>query len=152
MAHVRWSERQIEPVVHELPFLALWLNVESKQLSNSDQTNTLKAIPVFVGFNPIASVEAEGFSGFVHVSALLESCTMVPDECGLYMILRLNRNPPSFPPKGPGGHFKGIDPNVPIAILEQKWVADSLVIYIDKAGGTNGPKCSDHTLRQRLSQ
>jgi len=54
--------------------------------------------------------------------------------------------------EAPCGRFKDREPNVPISTLQSKWVDGTIVLYIGKAGGTNGAKWSDHTLQQRVQQ
>lgn len=103
-------------------------------------------------FNSLNSMKEEGFSGFIFIHALFSSCQMVPDQPGIYMVLYPSPKRPVFLSKGSGGFFKSRDPNIPVELLQNKWVDDTLVVYIGKAGGTNGAKWSEHTLRQRLSQ
>ena len=57
------------------------------------------------------------------------------------------RRAPGFLAIGTGGHFKGKDPNVPIARLAREWVDGALVVYVGQAGTR-----SAGTLRKRIHQ
>lgn len=61
-------------------------------------------------------------------------CSVIDDVPGVYLILRRSIEPPIFLEKGTGGEFKGIDPNVPVGLLKEKWVEGTEIIYIGKAG------------------
>jgi hypothetical protein len=95
----------------------------------------------------INNVRNGGFQGFLTVSALRKSgCHEVPEEQGVYLVLRPKSAPPVFTAHSTGGHFKGKDPTVPISSLENAWVERALVLYIGKAGGPG----KQPTLRSRL--
>lgn len=64
------------------------------------------------------------------------------------MVLRTIMDEPIFLEKGSSGYFKGTDPNVAIKILQEKWVYNTPVVYIGKAGG----KKNKTTLRSRILQ
>lgn len=64
------------------------------------------------------------------------------------MVLRIITKEPFFLDKGSGGYFKGTDPNVAIKILQEKWVYNTPVLYIGKAGGEG----KEATLRSRILQ
>lgn len=84
-----------------------------------------------------------GFKGFIPVSALSErGLKMIPDVPGVYMVLRVSEGAPEFLETGSGGHFKGKNPNVPVAELAANWVDGTPVVYIGKAT----------SLRKRISQ
>ena len=85
------------------------------------------------------------FQGFVTVKELRENIRIVPNYGGVYVVLRPKDDKPVFLEEGTGGFFKGKDPNVPISQLEAKWIADSSVLYIGKAG-----KTANRGLRKRL--
>ena len=80
------------------------------------------------------ALEAAGFTGFLPVKQLRQSLADVPPAGGVYVVLRLATQAPHFRVVGSGGHFKGEDPNVPVATLRAKWVPDASVVYIGKAG------------------
>lgn len=103
------------------------------------------AIAMMVG--SINDIRRRGFCGFVSISALQTSkCREVPEEPGVYLVLRPSWAEPAFLRKSTGGGFKGKDPTVPIAQLQSAWVKKALVLYIGKAGG-QGKKA---TLKSRL--
>jgi hypothetical protein len=78
---------------------------------------------------------SSGFNGFVQVGQLMENgCSVINDAPGVYLILRCSTEPPVFLEKGTGGWFKGIDPNVPLSVLREKWVEGTEIMYIGKAG------------------
>jgi hypothetical protein len=100
-----------------------------------------------VNFESIGVIRQSGFEGFVTIFALQTSnCDQVPNEPGVYLILRSNTTPPDFLTESIGGHFKGKNPTVAVSKLQSKWVENSLVLNIGKAGGGKA------TLRSRLRQ
>ena len=101
-----------------------------------------------VDFDNIDSIKNSGFLGFKKVKELFLNDSSIPEKMGVYMILYIGQQPPEFLKVGTGGHFKGKNPNVPIAVLDENWVENTCVIYIGKAGGVD----SRATLRSRLRQ
>lgn len=98
-------------------------------------------------FDTITGVMEYGFVGFQTKSVLRESkFAGVPDVAGVYLVLRDPSAPPVFSEKSAGGHFKGKDPAVTLAVLQSSWVSGAAVLYIGKAGGGT----SSSTLRRRL--
>jgi hypothetical protein len=98
-------------------------------------------------FESIEQIGDHGFQGFRTVSWLQTSaCREVPDEQGVYLVLRPERTHPTFLQQSTGGHFKGKDPAVPPAKLAGKWANGPIVVYIGKAGRSEGRA----TLRSRL--
>jgi len=89
----------------------------------------------FIGFMAIKEFWAQGYDG-------------IPDQPGIYAILRRSLDPPVFLSVSIGGHFKGKNPTVAISILQQRWVSGTEVIYIGKAGG----KKLKSTLRKRINE
>ena len=90
-------------------------------------------------------VVAAGFSGLYTIAALQASRpSAVPDEPGVYLLLRDSRSPPVFVARSTGGWFKGRDPSVGKDVLQGAWVPSSQVLYIGKA--------ATQTLRKRLAQ
>lgn len=78
---------------------------------------------------------SSGFKGFIRVGQLMENgCSLIDDAPGVYLIIRRSTEPPVFLEKGTGGWFKGIDPNVPVSALRDKWVEGTEIMYIGKAG------------------
>ena len=88
-------------------------------------------------------MESSGFEGFVTVTDLWDGgLKMIPDVPGIYVVLRVSERAPEFLETGSGGHFKGKNPNVPVAELAANWVDGTPVVYIGKAT----------SLRKRISQ
>jgi len=92
-----------------------------------------------------------GFKGFVKISELINNYNLIPEERGVYLILKSD-TPMPFLKIGNGGYFKKKDPNVDIEILQQKWVENSQILYIGQAGGIRKGTWSNSTLRKRLKQ
>lgn len=79
---------------------------------------------------------AAGFTGFKTVKQMNNGgLSSVTEAQGVYMILYLSSSGemPKFLPVGTGGFFKGEDPNVSIAELQNNWVEGTPVVYIGKA-------------------
>jgi hypothetical protein len=96
----------------------------------------------------VDDLKALGFVGFRPITELTLNTAIIPNIQGVYCVLYSQDDEPDFVEPGCGGHFKGKDPNVSKAVLQQSWVSTSNIIYIGKAGGA-GKKAS---LRSRLSQ
>lgn len=90
----------------------------------------------------ISQYMAEGFDGFISVSELRESMFLIPEEAGVYVVLRSSKAEPQFLEKGTGGFFKGKNPNVSIAELTENYVYGTKTLYIGKAT----------SLRERIGQ
>jgi len=101
-----------------------------------------------INFNDIESIKKSGFSGFVTIESLMENSTVIPNEKGIYLVLRTSQEPCEYLEKGTGGFFKKRDPNIPLSELLANWVDSTLVVYIGKAGSDKG----NATLRSRLRQ
>lgn len=101
-----------------------------------------------MNYNDINELKRNGFEGFKTIKSLMENDSCIPVEKGIYLIIYNKELTPSFLPTGSGGHFKGKNPNVPIELLKKKWVNNTKVIYIGKAGNITGSA----TLRSRLRQ
>ena len=100
----------------------------------------------------IQSLRAQGFEGFLTIRDLracnLECVPGKPGDIGVYVVLRSEHGQPQFLQTSTGGRFKGRDPNVAIDALRAKWVPESRLIYLGKAGAPGKPA----TLRSRLRQ
>lgn len=81
----------------------------------------------------ISQYMSEGFDGFIRVSELRENTSLLPDEAGIYVVLRVSKEEPQFLEKGTGGFFQGNDPNVSLAELRENFVVGSKTVYIGKA-------------------
>ncbi len=67
---------------------------------------------------------------------------------GVYAVVYPSQAHPKFLECGCGGWFRKKDPNVDIKELEKRWVPNSRVLYIGKAGAPN----ENVDLRDRISQ
>lgn len=78
------------------------------------------------------------FEGFITVNDLRTGkINKVPNESGVYLVLREEESPPVFLNKNPGGRFKGKDPTVDKQTLLSNWVEGTRVIYIGKGNNLN---------------
>lgn len=98
-------------------------------------------------FSSTRGIEEDGFRGFETVESLWNDKACIPKTKGVYLVLDPNGKSDFINP-GVGGFFKGKDPNVSTAELNDNHVADSLIVYIGKAGGPS----SMATLQSRLGQ
>lgn len=103
-------------------------------------------------YTGVDGLRSDGFTGFVTVRDLRASkLSCVPgmrDDIGFYVMLRMQEGLPTFLSASTGGHFKGRDPNVALDMLRGRWIADSPIVYIGKAGAPG----KSATLRSRLKQ
>lgn len=99
-------------------------------------------------FKTVKELKDLGFIGFKSMRELFDDCTVISKARGVYMVLYVAKELPSFVNVGSGGHFKGKDPNVLTEVLKDEWVDDTIVVYIGKAG-KDGSKA---TLLSRLKQ
>lgn len=94
-------------------------------------------------FQSVSQIKEAGFCGFVTVESLFNfGYASIPEEGGVYMILRRSVSKPVFLSKGTGGYFKEKEPNVDIDVLKANWVEGTCVMYIGKAT----------SLKKRISQ
>lgn len=101
-----------------------------------------------MNFNSLDEIKQAGFEGFKTMQELFASSSQLPAKKGVYLILNLDKELPSFLEVGSGGFFKGKNPNVTIDELKRNWVDTALVVYIGKAGSDT----SSATLKSRLRQ
>ncbi len=95
---------------------------------------------------PVPKGRSRGFDGYRTVRSLRnKGVDAVPEEPGVYRVMRPGIAPPRFLAQGAGAWFKGKDPNVPLSRLQQEWVESALVLYIGRAGAD-----SNETLRKRI--
>ena len=72
-----------------------------------------------------------GYSGFRPLLTL--DLDRVPTGGGVYAVIRPTTDPPTFLNRSRGGHFKGQDPTVDIAVLDANWVDGAETLNIGKA-------------------
>jgi hypothetical protein len=89
----------------------------------------------------------KGFEGFVRFADLPGAA--VPRAAGVYVVIRESDAPPDFVPVSHAGRFKGRDPTVPIDVLADKWVNGAHLLYVGKAGSSEG---GNRGLRRRLDE
>lgn len=87
-------------------------------------------------FDSVSSLRAEGFSGFVSVRTLkTDGYNDVPQEPGVYIVVRDKETTPVFLSESGAGHLNGDNPTLPVSDLEENWVKNAKVLYIGRAGG-----------------
>lgn len=90
-------------------------------------------------FQSLDALRETGFGGFASISTLMRTeCAEVQNVPGVYLVLRPSIAAPEFLEQSTGGHFKGKNPTVSISVLQQRWVEGAMVLYIGKAGPTEG--------------
>lgn len=76
----------------------------------------------------------EGFSFAGKIKEWEKWIANIPQENGVYVVIRKEDDVPVFCEIGSGGHFKGKNPNVSIEKLAKKWYySDNRVMYIGRA-------------------
>lgn len=98
-------------------------------------------------FNDIEQIKNAGFVGFKAMKDLFADSSTIPKIKGVYLVLNPT-NKVEFLTVGTCGHFKGENPNVSIAKLQENWIEKTIVLYIGKAGKAG----SAVTLQSRLKQ
>ena len=92
-------------------------------------------------------MKEKGFIGFKTIDYLNNDYNIIPQRMGVYFVINQCLEH-SFLTNSVGGHFKGKNPTVNLAILKNNWVDGASVLYIGKAGGLN----SNSNLKKRLKQ
>jgi len=87
-------------------------------------------------FNSVKDIAALGFQGFARIADYPNWRLSVPDGQGVYVVISQVPHNPEYLESGSGGFFRGRDPNVAIALLRNRWVSDTVLLYVGKAGGT----------------
>ena len=81
-------------------------------------------------------LEAEGFQGFFAVGQLhAEGCEGLPNEPGVYAMIRESLAPPEFLANNVAPIYRGQDPTQPIEVLSERWVPGVQVLYLGCAPG-----------------
>jgi hypothetical protein len=94
-----------------------------------------------------AGMTARGFVGFERFKGI--ALDRVPSKPGVYVVLREKDSRPAFLDRSPAGWFKGQNPTVPVAELEESWPDGAHCVYIGKAGSGNS---GGRGLRERLKE
>ncbi|MBO4662955.1 MAG: hypothetical protein J5663_00915 [Bacteroidaceae bacterium] len=76
-----------------------------------------------------------GFEGFKSVRELMDSCSVIPNQMGVYVVLREKDDHPVILDKRPSCQNESDYPSYAKAELERNWVDGSHIVYIGKAGG-----------------
>ena len=121
----------------------------SKEIVSQKTKNNNEDIKLNIDFKKdvVDSLRNNEFEGFITIQQAIIDKTLIPSVKGVYMIY-MDDPKPNFVSNGTGGFFKNEDPNVTIETLKQKWVKNSLVLYIGKAGTKEGKA----SLQSRLKQ
>lgn len=85
-------------------------------------------------FESIETIKRNGFEGFVSVKNLCNNRSCIPKKMGVYLVILPEEFKIEFSQENLSGYRGGRNPTVPISILEHKWVSDTVVLYIGKAG------------------
>ena len=99
----------------------------------------------------IDEIKSFGFKGFFPIAELRKNLLSIPDERGVYLILSSGKEF-VFLNNGTGGYFKKKNPNVDLSTLKNKWIENTVILYIGQAGGIRNGKWSNSTLRMRLKK
>lgn len=102
-------------------------------------------------FTSVNVLTGKGFEGFKTIEELFRDCSSIPRVKGVYMVIGGDNKKPEFVQNGVGGYFKGQNPNVAIDLLKAKWVYDTVVLYIGKAGVVCSSSSALQTLKKRIS-
>ena len=102
-------------------------------------------------FNSIDELKDNGFKGFITISELNNDPSCIPKEKGVYMVVFKGVRRPKFVEKGTGGFFKNRDPNKSLDYLKDRWVKNTIVLYIGKAGGEGTQETLNDRIKKYLS-
>lgn len=89
--------------------------------------------------NIIEHLKLSDFRGFHSIEYLRQNINIIPKEKGVYIVLRLSNEEPSFIERKNMGY--------PIEECKRNWINNEPIIYIGKAGPS-----PDRTLRKRLKE
>ncbi len=103
----------------------------------SSSTKNAKSMIDPNSLTSVAGLRGQGFDGLVTIADLCRgNRDRIPAMPGVYLVLRDCASYPEFLKVGTGGHFKGKDPNVPIARLKDEWVEGAVIVYVGQSGRT----------------
>ncbi len=78
-------------------------------------------------------LETAGFVGWTSAHEASTDKVDTPDGPGVYVVYSDRRAPGEFLATNPAGWYKGEDPTVPVALLEERWIADAGALYFGAA-------------------
>ena len=90
-----------------------------------------------IDFTGIENLKKNGFIGFKTVNELWFNRKDIPKEMGVYCVINPDSNQPQFINPGVCKPHKGENPNVSIETLQKKYINDTQIIYIGKAGSSD---------------
>lgn len=103
-------------------------------------------MPITFSADELAS---EGFEGFLTIGQLHRSgCFEVPDERGVYVVLRRGEAPHTILKRSHAPAWRGQDPTRPVDELTARWLDRTALLYVAAAPGSG----VRHRLRQRLKR
>ena len=79
-------------------------------------------------FESLTDIVAFGLGGGISISDLQESCSAIPKEPGVYLVVRDVSTPPIFLQASTGAHLGGRDPLVSAEVLKRRWVPNSKLL------------------------
>lgn len=83
-----------------------------------------------------AFLEAQGFEGFFTTGQLhAERCEGLPNERGVYAVVRESLAKPEFMPRSTAPAYRGENPSRPIDELTLRWVKGAQLLYVGRAAG-----------------
>jgi hypothetical protein len=83
----------------------------------------------------------DGFSEPVTIHELRRTrCSGIPNNPGIYLIVRTSDCRPRFLAKSAGGWFKGKDPSYPRKLVLANWVESAHVLYVGMTAARKGLK------------
>jgi hypothetical protein len=80
-----------------------------------------------------AHLKQLSFAGFVPLHSTRRRDPLIPDQSGVYAVVIGEADASAFLARSVGGHFKGIDPTLPTALLDQRVVPGADTIYLGRA-------------------
>jgi hypothetical protein len=94
-------------------------------------------------------LESLGFEGFLRVGELhADGCRAVPNEPGVYAIVRESTDAPKFLGRSEAPEWRGMNPTRPVVELEERWVAGAQLLFVAAAPGPG----VRNLLRQRVKR
>lgn len=90
----------------------------------------------------VDGIPLEGFAESLRVDHLYATrCSGVPVGSGVYVVLWIWKQVPTFRSESCGGWFKGKNPSYSLDLVRANWVEGANVVYVGKAAGREGLRC-----------